>query len=102
MALDQAKIKHLRGIGHKLNPIVIISENGLTDGVSAELERALNDHELIKIKLAVNDRDARQAVLDDVVKQSQAEVVQQIGKVALIYRLARKTNKKLSNLHRLV
>lgn len=100
MASDQAKIKQLRGIGHKLNPIVIISENGLTDGVGNELERALNDHELIKIKLAIGDRDARQAVLDDVIRLSKAEVIQQIGKVALIYRLAKKTNKKLSNLHR--
>lgn len=102
MALDQAKIKLLRGIGHKLNPIVTISENGLTEGVVAELERALNDHELIKVKLAVNDREARQALIDELVQISQAEIAHQIGKVVLIYRLARKTNKKLSNLHRVV
>lgn len=102
MALDQAKIKQLRGIGHKLNPIVTISENGFTEGVVAELERALNDHELIKVKLALNDRDDRQTVIDELAQLTGAEVVQQIGKVVLIYRLARKTNKKLSNLHRII
>jgi RNA-binding protein len=102
MAFDHEKIKQLRTIGHKLNPIVTISENGLSDGVANELQRALDDHELIKIKLAITDRDARQAALDDVIRLTQAELVQKIGKVALICRIARKTNKRLSNLHRIV
>ena len=46
-------IKQLRTIGHKLKPIVTVAGNGITDGVVNELERALTDHELIKIKLAV-------------------------------------------------
>jgi RNA-binding protein len=102
MALEQAKIKQLRTIGHQLKPIVIVSENGLTDGVLAELERALNDHELIKVKFAFEDRDAKRAAMDETLAITKAELVQSIGKIALIYRLAKKTNKKLSNLHRLV
>ncbi|CAA0080005.1 RNA-binding protein YhbY [BD1-7 clade bacterium] len=100
MALPQAKIKHLRTIGHKLKPVVIVSENGLSDNLLAELERALNDHELIKVKFAFEDREAKKAAIDEVVKHSKAEAVQQIGKIVLLYRLAKQTNKKLSNLHR--
>lgn len=100
MALPQAKIKQLRTIGHQLKPIVIISENGLTDGVIAELERALNDHELIKVKYAFEDREAKQAAIAETAAITKAELVQSVGKMALWYRLAKKTNKKLSNLHR--
>lgn len=100
MTFNQEKIKQLRTIGHQLKPIVTIGDNGLSDSVLEELNRALNDHELIKIKLAVDDREARQAVLTDLVAQSRAVLVQQIGKVALICRLAKKANPKLSNLHR--
>lgn len=100
MALPQAKIKQLRTIGHQLKPIVIISENGLTDGVVAELERALNDHELIKVKLAFEDREAKNAAIEETLALTRAELVQAIGKTVLLYRLAKKTNKKLSNLHR--
>ena len=51
--------KHLRRLGHDLKPVVTIAAKGLTDNVSAELERALSDHELIKVKLAVGDREAK-------------------------------------------
>jgi len=98
--LSQAEIKHLRTIGHKLNPIVTIAEKGLSEGVASELERALNDHELIKIKLAVADRELKATLIDEVCKAHNATVVQSIGKVALILRRAQKPNPKLSNLLR--
>ena len=52
-------IKQLRAIGHKLNPVVTIAGKGLSETVSAELDRALTDHELIKVKIAVGSREAR-------------------------------------------
>ncbi|WP_410961553.1 YhbY family RNA-binding protein, partial [Salmonella sp. SAL4457] len=52
MALTQEQKKQFKSIGHHLKPVLIVAENGLTEGVLAELERALNDHELIKVKLA--------------------------------------------------
>lgn len=100
MAFDAEKIKQLRTIGHQLKPIVTLGDQGLSEGVLTELDRALDDHELIKIKFASSDRETRQALLDDVLRRSRSELIQQIGKVALICRIARKTNKKLSNLHR--
>ena len=94
MALDTAKIKQLRAIGHKLKPIVTVSENGISEGVLNELERALNDHELIKVKFSFEDRDAKQQAIAHITEQSKADCVQTIGKVALLYRLEKKTNKK--------
>lgn len=100
MSPSQAKIKRLRAIGHNLKPVVIISDNGITEGTLAELHRALEDHELIKVKFAFEDREAKKEAIAAVIEQSNAFCVQKIGKVALLYRLAKQTNKRLSNLHR--
>lgn len=96
----QAKedIKQLRTIGHKLKPVVTVAGNGLTENVLAELERALNDHELIKIKLAVGSREARQEVTTQICTQARAKLIQSIGNVALILRRSKKPDPKLSNL----
>ncbi len=100
MSLSQAQKKAFRSIGHHLNPVVTVAENGLSDGVMAELERALADHELVKIKLAVNDRELRRQAASQLARDSRAEVVQVIGKVALLYRHNPKANPKLSNITR--
>ncbi|MGQ7246516.1 ribosome assembly RNA-binding protein YhbY [Halomonas sp. V046] len=100
MSLSQAQKKAYRSIGHHLDPVVTASENGISEGLLAELERALNDHELIKIKLAVAEREDRTAVLDELASASGAEVIQKIGKVALLYRANPKANPKLSNITR--
>ena len=93
-------IKQLRAIGHKLKPVVTIAGNGLTESVIAELDRALNDHELIKIKLAVGSREARAAVAAEVCERSGAEMVQSIGNVMVILRRTDKPDPRLSNLIR--
>jgi RNA-binding protein len=93
-------IKQLRTIGHKLKPIVTIAGNGLSEGVIAELDRALNDHELIKIKLAVGSREARSAVAAEVCERLGVELVQSIGNVMVILRRTDKPDPRLSNLIR--
>ncbi|WOX04702.1 ribosome assembly RNA-binding protein YhbY [Microbulbifer pacificus] len=100
MPLTADRKKALRTIGHNLKPVVTVAENGLTEGVAAELNRALDDHELIKVKLAVNDREVRRELIAELCQQSGAELVQEIGKIALIFRKAEKPNAKLSNLLR--
>jgi RNA-binding protein len=97
MTLSTETKKHYRTIGHNLNPIVTIAGNGLSEGVAAELERALNDHELIKVKLAINDRDERKETVIAMCEATGAELVQEIGKVALIYRAAAKPDPKKTN-----
>ncbi|MFL0797622.1 MAG: ribosome assembly RNA-binding protein YhbY [Cellvibrionaceae bacterium] len=101
MTLSSSRKKELRAIGHKLNPVVIVSENGLSEGVLAELERALEDHELIKVKFALPERDDRKELIDAMIKETRAELAQTIGKIALIFRPAKKPNPKLSNLTRI-
>ncbi|MFI7965594.1 YhbY family RNA-binding protein, partial [Acinetobacter baumannii] len=67
-ALSIHERKRLRQIGHVLNPVVMIGGQGLTDAVIEETLRALNDHELIKVKVAGEDREARTAVIDAIVE----------------------------------
>ena len=96
----QHDIKQLRAIGHKLKPVVTVGGNGLSDAVIAEIDRALTQHELIKVKLAVGDRDAKAAVSAELCEKTGAEIVQSIGNIVLIVRRAEKPDPKLSNLIR--
>lgn len=100
MSLTQEQKKHFKSIGHHLKPVVIVAEQGLTDNLLAELDRALNDHELIKVQLRLAEREDRQVILAELCQQSSATLVQSIGKMALIYRKNPKANPKLSNLLR--
>lgn len=97
MTLSNEHKKHYRNIGHNLKPIVIIAGKGLSEGVIAELQRALEDHELIKIKIAIVDRDIRKELVQEVCNTLNATLVQEIGKVALIYRKSHKENLRNSN-----
>ena len=99
-ALSIQERKRLRQIGHTLNPVVMVGDKGLSESVIEELNRALNDHELIKVKVVAEDREARAALISDIVAASESEIVQTIGKIALIYKKAAKQNAKLSNLVR--
>lgn len=92
--------KHLRRLGHNLKPVVTIATKGLTDTVNAEIDRALNDHELIKIKVSVGDRTTKKSVSEDICDNHGAELIQSIGHMLLIFRAAKKPNPKLSNLLR--
>ena len=91
-------IKQLRAIGHKLKPVVTVAGKGLTEGVLAELDRALTDHELIKVKLAVGSRDAHTEMTRQISAHSGAQVVQSIGNMVLLLRRSATPDPKLSNL----
>lgn len=99
-ALSIQERKRLRQIGHVLNPVVMLGGQGLTENVIEETNRALNDHELIKVKIAGEDREARVAAINEIAQVTGAEIVQTIGKIALLYKKAAKQNPKLSNLVR--
>jgi len=100
MPISPDRKKQFRTIGHKLNPIVTIAGNGLSEGVVAELNRALDDHELIKVKLALSEREDRKLVVEELGQLPGVEIIQEIGKVVLLYKPNKKANPKLSNLHR--
>lgn len=100
MALTQEQKKQFKSIGHHLKPVLIVAENGLSEGVVAELERALNDHELIKVQFRITEREERRALIDELSRVGRCELVQVIGKMALLYRRNPKPNKNLSNISR--
>jgi len=98
--LNTQQKKSLRGVAHHLDPIVAVSERGLTEGIIEETERALRDHELIKIKVLGGDRACRGQTAAKLAEETSATVLQQIGKVAVLYRHNPKANPKLSNVAR--
>jgi len=86
MPLNDAQRKHLRRLGHDRNPIVLVGQGGISPNLVAELDRALHDHELVKVRARVGDRKVRDQVLDELAKATGSELVQRIGHVALYYR----------------
>lgn len=100
MALTIEEKKQYRGLAHSLKPVVTVAGNGLSEGVLQEVERALNDHELIKVKFAVGDRELKKELMDELSRLTKAELVQAIGNIAILLRRVRKPNPRLSNLIR--
>ena len=86
MALTEAQKKHLRGLGHGLKPLVMVGDAGLSESLLAEFESTLSHHELIKVRVRVGDRNARDEIIDKLCNTSSAELVQRIGNMALLYR----------------
>jgi RNA-binding protein len=84
--LPAKRRSELRAEAHKLAPIVIIGDKGLTEEVIAEIDRSLQAHELIKVRAATDEREARVAWLETICAKLQAHPVQRIGKVLVIYR----------------
>jgi len=86
MALTPTYRSQLRAQAHSLNPVVITGTHGLTDAVIEEINRALEDHELIKVRLNTKTRDERLAWATHICERLLAECVQTIGHIAVIYR----------------
>ncbi len=84
--LTERQRRHLRGLAHPLKPVVQIGNAGLTDAVAAEAARALHDHELIKVRFAGADREARDAGLESLAARTGSVLVTRIGHVAVLYR----------------
>jgi RNA-binding protein len=85
-SLTNAQTRFLRGQAHDLKAMLQIGGKGITDAVIAELDGALEHHELIKIKIAAEDREARDAMIGELTQRSGAALVQRIGHVAILYR----------------
>lgn len=84
--LSTKQIAHLRGLAHSLSPVVMLGNNGLTESVLKEIELNLNAHELIKVQVAGDDRDARKAIYADISEKTGATAVHHIGKQLVFYR----------------
>jgi RNA-binding protein len=86
MPLTSSQKRYLRGLAHNLKPVIMVGNKGISDALLAEFSIALDDHELIKVKLAGDDREERAAQISKLGDAGHAELVQTIGKVACFYR----------------
>ncbi|HUN67607.1 MAG TPA: YhbY family RNA-binding protein [Burkholderiales bacterium] len=84
--MTPAERKALKARAHPLDPIVHLGGKGLTEAVIAEIGRALDAHELIKVRAASLERDAREAAFAEICARLDAQPVQHIGKVLVLYR----------------
>ena len=84
--LNHAQKKRLRALGHELNPVVLVGKEGLSETLIASALAALKTHELIKIKVGQNAPLEREEVAAALSRLTGAALVQQIGRVALLYR----------------
>jgi len=97
MDLNEHQKKYLRGLGHQLKPTIIVADAGLSESLLAEYETTLAHHELIKVRVRVGDRDARDAIIEKLCTDSSAILIQRIGNVALLFRqnLKKKPEKRI-------
>lgn len=86
MTLNKKQIQHLKGLAHSLKPVVLLGGNGLTEAVVAEIDYALNHHELIKVKIPTDDRENKALIVDAICRETNATKIQVIGKTLIIYR----------------
>ena len=92
MPLSKKQKLALKGQGHHLKVVVSIGAAGLTEGVLNELEISLNHHELMKVKVSAGDRHERKEIISALCEQLEAELIQSIGHIALIYRQRKDAN----------
>ena len=85
-ALSPAAFKALKQRVHALKPVVLMGNKGLTTAVQEEIACALKAHELIKIRVAADERDAREAMIAEICNVQHAELIQKVGHMATIYK----------------
>jgi RNA-binding protein len=84
--LSEKQKKHLRGLAHNREPVVMIGQAGLSPAVKTEFETAIGAHELIKVKARVGDRVERDEILKTLADETGSALVQRIGNVGVFYR----------------
>lgn len=90
LQLSPSQRRFLKAQAHHLNPVVMIGDAGLTTSVLKEAEVALAAHELIKIKIHSDERELRDALMEQICLKTGATPVQHIGKILVIYKAAKK------------
>ncbi len=93
MALNGKQKRQLRALGHHLSPVVLVGGDGVTEGVIGAVTQALKDHELIKVKIAEEDRDGRAAAVAKLAEGSESQVAQTLGRTVLLFKQKKKNSK---------
>jgi len=86
MPLSSQQVRKLRGFAHALKVIVMVGNNGLTENVVNEIDNALEQHELLKIRVSADDRDNRDEMIQTILEKTGSELIQRIGHVAVLFR----------------
>jgi putative YhbY family RNA-binding protein len=86
LILTPAERRAQRALAHHLDPVVMIGADGLTDAVAREVDRALTAHGLVKVRAFVDERAARDAMLEQLAERLGAAPVQHIGKLFVLWR----------------
>lgn len=98
MQLSESQKKGLRGLGHKLKPVVTVGSGGLTDSVLEEFIRSIDHHELMKAKVNAGNRDERDRILEQLGNAANAQLLQRVGNVGLFLKLREKDSNLRSQL----
>ena len=92
--LNAKQRQFLKGLAHALSPVVWVGKGGLSDSVIDETRRSLDAHELIKVRIEVEDASSRRGLANELARAAGAEIAGVIGKIAILYR-ARDENPKI-------
>ncbi len=84
--LSNAQKRYLRGLAHDIKPIILVGAKGPSEALLAELDSALERHELLKVKYAAGDRETRDSWMEQTVTASKAELVGRIGNILILFR----------------
>lgn len=86
MPLTGKQSRHLRALGHHLEPIVQLGKGGLTESIQKAVDIALRDHELVKLRIGTECPDDRHVIAETLGKALFAEVAQVLGRTVLLFR----------------
>jgi RNA-binding protein len=93
MPLNGKQKSQLRALGHHLSMVVQVGADGVTDGVLGAVKQALADHELIKVKMAEEDRELRAETAEKLATGTESEIAQMLGKTVLLFKKKKKNSK---------
>ena len=86
MTLSNKQIQYLKGLAHAIKPVVQLGNNGLTEGVLAEIDGAIKHHELIKVKIPTDDKEEKALIMDAIIRETGALKVQAIGHILVLFK----------------
>lgn len=95
MTLTPKQKSHLRGLAHKLKPVVMIGNAGVTENIIREIDNNLSHHELIKVRISGMERDDRTKTANGLCRETNSELVNIIGHIAILYRSGKKPKIRL-------
>ncbi len=84
--LNNKQIRHLRSLAHSLKPVVIIGDKGLTQAVVDEINSTLEIHELIKVKIRAEEREAREQMIKQITQKTQSSNIQRVGHIVTLFK----------------